>query len=279
MVKVTSGDMTYYIDGYLKTNLDGCKELIKKDWDMVFVVDGEERSGKSLFARHCAKYCDPTFNLDDVVFNPDSFDKAISNANKFKAIIYDEAYGGLNSKAVLGKVSQVLVKKMTEIGRKNLFIFIVMPCFFDMNKYIAIWRSRALFHIYHDNYIRGRFACWSGDKKKYLYMAGKKFYTYGKPKANFIGRFGSDFIVDKDAYDAKKEKDTLSVKDDITAPRRLKRFVTQRNALLYYIKKELNINLTEVHHSLSKILPEEHKLSYDALTRGGLEFGWELGVR
>jgi len=43
MVKVKCGDKEIYIDGYLKKNLDGCKQLVKKDWDMVLIIDGEER--------------------------------------------------------------------------------------------------------------------------------------------------------------------------------------------------------------------------------------------
>ena len=30
----------FYMDGYLKSNLDLLKKVIKKDWDMVFLIDG-----------------------------------------------------------------------------------------------------------------------------------------------------------------------------------------------------------------------------------------------
>ena len=30
----------FYMDGYLKSNLDTAKRIIKKDWDMLFVYDG-----------------------------------------------------------------------------------------------------------------------------------------------------------------------------------------------------------------------------------------------
>ena len=45
---------TGYMDGFLKRNLDEAKRVIKKDWDMVFVIDGYEGSGKSVLAQHCA---------------------------------------------------------------------------------------------------------------------------------------------------------------------------------------------------------------------------------
>lgn len=36
-----NSDQGYYMDGLLKTNLDNIKKTIRKDWDYVFVVDGE----------------------------------------------------------------------------------------------------------------------------------------------------------------------------------------------------------------------------------------------
>ena len=36
---VTIGSHTYYMDGYLKANLEIAKSVIKKDWDMIFLYD------------------------------------------------------------------------------------------------------------------------------------------------------------------------------------------------------------------------------------------------
>ena len=46
MVKVEINGHGIYIDGYLKTNMDLAKNVIKKDWDMLFLIDGYEGSGK-----------------------------------------------------------------------------------------------------------------------------------------------------------------------------------------------------------------------------------------
>jgi hypothetical protein len=47
-MKVFEGtDKEYYMDGYLANNLLRAKEVIKKDWDMIFCVDGPEGSGMS----------------------------------------------------------------------------------------------------------------------------------------------------------------------------------------------------------------------------------------
>jgi len=46
MVKVDINGRSIYYDGYLLNNLQTAKEVIQKDWDMVFIIDGIEGSGK-----------------------------------------------------------------------------------------------------------------------------------------------------------------------------------------------------------------------------------------
>ena len=76
-----SNEWTGYMDGYLRQNLTVAKDIVKKDWDMVFCVDGYEGSGKSVLAQQCAMFCDETFNIDRICFTPDGFVKAINSKN------------------------------------------------------------------------------------------------------------------------------------------------------------------------------------------------------
>ena len=210
MTKVIVSEKEFYMDGYLKNNLDTAKDIIKKDWDMIFLGDGYEGVGKSVCIMQCAFYCDPTLSIDRIVFSPNEFQKAVMKAEKFQAIIYDEAYTGLNSRAAMTMVNRALVKMFAEIRQKNLFIFVVMPTFFDLDKYIALWRSRALIHVYTgDGFERGYFAFYNVDLKKQLYVVGKKFYSYSGVRPNFIGRFTNFYPVDEEAY--RKKKKILSV--------------------------------------------------------------------
>jgi hypothetical protein len=79
MVKLFEGTGNeYYMDGYLKQNLDIAKKVITKDWDMLFVMDGSEGSGKSVLTMQSAYYCDSSLTLDRVVFTPLKFRKAIT---------------------------------------------------------------------------------------------------------------------------------------------------------------------------------------------------------
>jgi len=180
---------------------------------VVFLYDGYEGSGKSIKAMQDAFYCDSTLNLDMIVFTPYEFRKAILKAKPYQAVVYDEAYTGLSSRATMSQINRALVSMLAEIRQKNLFVFVVMPTFFDLDKYVALWRSRALIHVYTGkNFQRGFFGFYNIDRKKDLYINGKKFYSYGKPKANFTGRFTNTYVVDEKAY-RKKKKESLVARE------------------------------------------------------------------
>jgi hypothetical protein len=213
MSGTTKQGWTGYMDGYLKENMDKAKKIIKKDWDMVFIVDGYEGSGKSVLAQQVAKHVDPSFNIDRICFSPEEFVKAINSADRYQAVIYDEAYEGLSSRSAMSQVNRSLVAVLAEIRQKNLFVFIVLPCFFELDKYAAVWRSRALIHVYiGDNFERGKFGFYNQERKKQLYVLGKKFYSYYKPPCNFFGSFTKGYTVDEDAY-RKKKVDALKVRE------------------------------------------------------------------
>lgn len=187
-------------DGFLRKNLDDCKGAVKQDWDMIFVVDGMEGSGKSVLAQQCAWYCDNTLDLSRIVFTAREFMEVVTNAAPFQSVIYDEAYGGLSSRQTMSRTNQAIVKMLAEIRQKNLFVFIVLPTFFDLDKYVAVWRSRALIHVYTKGFERGKFTFFAMDRKKMLYMNGKKFYSYNCIKANFHGEFGNNYVVPEEEY-------------------------------------------------------------------------------
>lgn len=216
MVKVFEGTPEqYYMDGYLKDNLDTAKRIVREDWDVFGVFDGTEGAGKSVLAQQVAKYCDPTLDLSRIVFTPTQFKKAVREAKKYQAIIYDEAYGGLGSRGTMTQVNMTIVKMLTEIRQKNLFLFIVLPSIFDLDKYAAIWRSRFLIHIYADrDFKRGYFAFYNAEQKKLLYLLGKKYYDYNKPRPAFVSNFPNHYTVDELAYKKKKIDSSLNDIDD-----------------------------------------------------------------
>lgn len=206
MAKVFEGtDKEYYMDGYLRHAFDTAKKKIREDWDFVFVYDGAEGSGKSVKAMQDAFYCDQELDIDSFAFNPFQFRRVIQHAERYHAVVYDEAHSGLNSRAAMSQINRSLVSMLTEIRQKNLFVFVVLPTYFDLDRYVALWRSRALIHVYtKESFERGYFAFYNVDRKKQLYLKGKKLYSYRAAKPNFVGRFTNHYTVDQAEYRKRK---------------------------------------------------------------------------
>lgn len=206
-----------YLDGYLKSNLDYLSKDVKHDNDAIVVVSGREGSGKSWFTIQCAAYLDPTFNLDRVVFNPEDFKLRVKNSKKYQCIVYDEAITGLRAARWASEINQALIEMLGQIRQLNLFIFIVIPSFFELGKYIAIHRSQALLMTYKNKKgDRGQFSAYSYEKKRYMYVVGKKTYSERVTKPDFFGRFTKAFPLDEEAY-RKKKFDALSAPSKLTS--------------------------------------------------------------
>jgi len=207
-------DQMYY-DGKLKSAMDTWKARARENWDFLIGIDGREGAGKSVFAQQMGLYLDPTLCLDRIVFTGEQFMDAIKKAEKYECIIFDEAFGALSSTNAIRGFNRTIMKALREIRRKNLFLIIVMPSFFDFTKYIALHRSIALFHVYVDeNYKRGRFLGFDRKKKNDLYIKGKEFYNYTAVKSSGWGTFAKGWAVDYAAYDRKKEVSTDEAEDE-----------------------------------------------------------------
>jgi len=264
-MKVQSGVREFYMDGILKSNMDLCVKQVRSDWDMVIAVDGVEGSGKSTLAAQCCAYVDPSFNINRITFTANDFKQAIMDAEKYQAVVFDEGFQGLSSRGAMTEVNRSLVSMLAEIRQKNLFVFIVLPTFFDLDRNIAIWRSRFLIHVYAHKGERGRFTFYNRNKKKQLYILGKKLYNYGKPKASFYGRFTNYSPVDNDAYRKKKlealERYTEKVENKNIHKERLCK-------LIWYLNHDLNIQQKEMAKAMETTVDSIKGMLRDAKKRG-----------
>ena len=228
------------------------KELLKvkhrvltKDRDWVVVYDGEEGVGKSVLAMQHAKVLDPNFDLDHVVFTADDFIRVIKDpkTKRGTAIVLDEAFSSANSRASLTEVNKSMIAVATEMRQKNLFVLMVLPSFFDLDRYFAIWRCRALFHLYFSPDEDRRYILFPKDEKKKLYLFGKKFYNYNKPHSPFPPfNFPNHYVVDEMAYRQKKAE--AFKKRQVS--HQAKVWLSQRDAFAKYIYKTMTISQEEL---------------------------------
>lgn len=191
----------YYIDGYLKSNLDALKKNVRKDYDAFALIVGREGFGKTTLSFQIALYCDPTFNLSRVCFTAEQFLDAVQNADKYQAIVFDETMGYLSSRNGMSRFNRALIKVMSEMRSKNLFVFLNIPNFFMMDWYVALHRTTGLLYVYK----RSFFGSYDYPTKKKLYMEGKRHHAYSTPP-NFRGRFVKYFPLNFKEYEKKKQE-------------------------------------------------------------------------
>lgn len=281
MVIVIKRNKEFYMDGRLNAKLDEYRRLIRQDRDYVYIVDGKEGSGKSVFSMQIAKKLDPDFTVDNIVWSIEDFKNKIMTLPKYSAVMFDEAFRGFSSRATLSTINKKLIQLLMECRQRNLHIIMVLPSFFELERYPALHRSEILAHVYEKNGQRGYFCLFGNEQKKNLYILGKKFMSYSKPRAKFIGRFTNNYVVPEEDYRKKKEFSLREDKDESEQKidKKFQRGLLERGKMLYqfievkgftYKQAEelLGLNKTQIQYSLesykksitSNIKLEEEKL-------------------
>jgi hypothetical protein len=253
--------ITYYMNDRLNNVIEKkiIPDLQKKDKDCVIVVDGGEGAGKSTFAFQFGKRVDSTLTLDRVTFNAEEFRQAILKAKKGQCVIYDEAFTGLSSRAALSGVNRVLVSLMMQMRQKNLFVIVVLPTFFLLEKYVALFRTRILIHVYENKGVRGYFRIYNKKKKKNLYLMGKQSLSYSGKKwkipvfTKFKGRFYGVFALGDEKveleYRKKKGKALEATEHDPMSAGQIK-YREQRDICLYILRKKLDLTYEQLSNLL-----------------------------
>ena len=222
MIKIPCKDSFFWMDGILKANLDSAKTLIKEDWDFLYVIDGEVGCGKSVFAQQMAYYVsDGKFKIEQVCFSAGQFREAVLNAEKYEAIVFDEAFRGLSGRSSLSQTNKHIVELLNEIRQKNLFIFIVLPSMWDLDKYVTQHRCSGIFHVYYlprkkpdGSYTRDRGHVRFYKKDKITYLIGNSRIRYIYPKeTSFKITFRDFYTLDEKSY-KKKKSNALQRKDE-----------------------------------------------------------------
>ena len=254
--KITSTEeLGYYLAPEVLSQIKaGREQVLKSNLDRVFCIDGREGlGGKSTLAFQLAYAYDKTFNIKRIVFTSKDFEECLRSASKGQAIVWDEAFVGLSSKGSLSKENKKLVRLLMECRQLGLFIFIVLPTFFYLEKYVAIFRSQALFHCYSSKKSINRryFKIYNYTNKKLLYIYGKNLLSYYKPKLPHTYRFYAKFppTINRKEYNDKKLN--AFRQNDVETPIET-RILQQRNLLLYLCCKKGNISQAELCRHLTQ---------------------------
>jgi hypothetical protein len=161
-------------------------------------------SGKSLLAQQIAYFLDPTFNIERISFTGHQFKDNLKACTKGQAIILDEAMNVLFSRQAMRGENVDMIKVLAQVGQKNLVMIIVLPSFFDLDKYVAVHRGTVLITVKMDNGRRGDFEYRNRNEIKDLYLRGKATENHNASRPHFKGKFTNYYVVDEAEYRRKK---------------------------------------------------------------------------
>jgi len=235
------------------------REVTKHNRDKHIVIDGRERSGKSKLGRQLAKCLDATFNIDRIAYTSTEFIHLIRSTDRKcgQAVVLDEAYMSISSRSAMSDVNKAMVGLATEMGQLNLFVIIILPSFFDLDKYFALWRTDTLLHVYFNKKgYRGQYRIYPFEDKLQLYVRGKKTYNYGIWNSPYPPcRFPNDEPINEEEYNQRKlkafRKKPLTIYDRVWRERTLrlvewnkKKGLTSKEISTIVGMNEKNLNTT-----------------------------------
>jgi len=272
----------FYMDGYLKKNLDGVPNFLRKEWDVVGIVSGHGKvgTGKSTLAMQVAYYLDwllaggkmldeeyeqgkfritgmelpkrpVKFGMENIVFTPeDLMKKAETLYKKYgpnQVIVYDEGKSGLDSANAMMSINKAMVEFMQRCRVYHHIILIVLPNFFKLHEDYAVARSLFLIDAYADQqFNRGFFSFYNELQKEKLFYFGKRLLgvraRYSAANESFWGKFSKWMPVDKGEYDNAKMKAIENI-STTTMDRKYKK---QRDVAFYLSKRYGGLSSDEI---------------------------------
>jgi hypothetical protein len=269
--------LNYKLPKKLTEILDGFKWAMHfKNQSAVIVVDGRSGMGKTTISFQIGRYMSGNFNLEHVHFNPKSFLEGLTRVKKGDVIIFDEAML-LSSRAALTEINRMVVVAMSMIRSKNILVIFNVNSIFDLDKNLALSRADLLLNVYGDSLTdKGRFmAFFKGsdgvDRIKHLYINGKKFYSYARPKSNFHANFSSNFVLDEYEYERIKQEGVNTFLKNRQKPISTKWRDQRDKSILFHLKN--GITQVEIAEELgiSQQIVSEVKKKYRNIENQGIE--------
>lgn len=238
---VNVADKNFYMDGYLKKNLDFVKDKVIHRVNMfTCIVSGRSGSGKSTAVGQWAYYLsNGKFGIDQETFTPQQFMEGLETIDKGNSLVLDEAFAIMNKRKTLSSQNMIGLSMLQQARIKQCFIFIVLPSMYDLDKNLILNIADLHIRCYRKPFgRRGQFCVYNRKRLKNLWLHCRQSYSYSPKiaKANFRGRFTKFFPLDIKAYEKKK---ALSLKSLVEEQKREGgKYIDQRNKLIRAYKEE-----------------------------------------
>ena len=241
----------------LREILDGFKYAVyQKNTSAVIIIDGRSGMGKTTLNNQCGKYCDSSFDLPKLHYNPETFLNGgegkigLAQAKEGDWITFDEAML-ISNRSTLSEINRMIIQAMSMIRSKRIFVCFCVNSIFDLDKNLALSRADLLLHVYGQSLTdRGRFCAFfrgadGEDRLKMLYLLGKKFYDYRRPQSNFFARFSKCFVVDEKLYEEQKQVGVNNFLNSM-AKKSSNKAMLSRDKLVMHLRNTTDMTIEEV---------------------------------
>lgn len=218
IVKVNG--LEWYEDKTWLGNLKILLDAVKQDDDLLIVFDGKEGSGKSKRMRqvgaYCADYLNSSFSMENIKFDIQEYVDFSLKSDKYTVCILDEARNQLNRKNAMTKEVKRFTSYLSECRKKCQVHLIALPAYHDLDKYVVLWRAKAVVHLNkwfeEDDSFEGGYKLKRGQYTLYIndkYLKDCYFYPYSYPKRwETKGVFNNIEVLDHkqlEEYEQKKD--------------------------------------------------------------------------
>ena len=264
MVIITYNNKNFHMGDLLYRELRKMKDSVINSNDMgLLLIDGRPGSGKSTLGAQVAYFLTGgNFSLDGEAFTQKQTSDIMRNMKKGEACVIDESFDVINKRTSRSASNMMMLRDLQQMRSKQVFIIILLPSFYDLDKNVSLWLASALIHCYRSPEPlgkRGQYQVYDINGIRNLWLYGRQSYSYNKKIAvpNFRSRFTKYFPLDMNEYEAKKQK---SLGDEEAKKKESSKYILQRNKLIFELR-----NLGKSVIEISNMINLKERTIYDVL--------------
>ena len=264
MVLITYSQKSFHMDNILQRELVKMRDQVLIHNDMgIILIDGRPGSGKSTLAAQIAfVLTEGKFTVDYESFNQKQTFDIMKKMQEGDCCIIDESFDVINKRTSQTSANMLTINMLQQMRSRKVFILILLPSFYDLDKNVSLWLASALLHCYRSPEPlgrRGQYVAYNIKGIQRLWLYGRQSYSYSLKivKPNFRARFTKYFPIDYRKYENMKRK---ALTEEPKEKTETNRYYQQRNILI----KELKDNGVSV-PDISKKIGLRDRSIYDAL--------------
>ena len=266
MVLITYNQKSFHMDDTLYRELEKMKYQVLIHNDMgVILIDGRPGSGKSTLAGQIAYFLtDGKFTVNYESFNQKQTFNIMKNMIAGDCCVIDESFDVINKRTAQTSANMLTINMLQQMRSRKVFILILLPSFYDLDKNVSLWLASALLHCYRSPEPlgkRGQYVAYNIEGIQKLWLYGRQSYSYSLKisQPNFRARFTKYFPINYKQYEEKKRTSLIEKPKEETEN---SKYYQQRNILIKELKDK-GVSVPDI----SKKIGMRDRSIYDALKR------------